>query len=256
MRFEVRYLPGQQKRRWLGYFDLLGTKARIETAGHFQIFDVYARAVEAAKTRTDDMPAVRYACFSDSFLIYTESDSGADLTYIDSVARWFVYNLITSHIPVRGALSCGDFYADKENSIYFGPALIEAHEYGEAQDWLGLLLAPSAVVQMDKLGVPAGKRLNYAYGKIPFKAGSKLAVTELPACILGQWITLNGQNPCVEAMAEMKNRATAEAHIGKYERAIEFAQKNRRVPVMKLFRISLNWTRIRESDRRPISVQN
>ncbi len=234
MRFEVRYKPEHQKRRWFGYFDLLGTKARIESSSHFQVFDVYARAVEAAKGRTTDMPAVSYACFSDSFIIYTESDSGRDLACIDSVARWFVYNLITSRIPVRGALSCGDFYADKENSIYFGSALIEAHAYGEAQDWLGLLLAPSAVLQMDKLGVPAGKRLNYAYGKIPFKPGSTLGTArELPACILGQWISLNGQNPCIEAMAEMKNRAVADSHVGKYERAIEFIQKNRRVPVMR-----------------------
>lgn len=177
------------------------------------------------------MPAINYACFSDSFIIYSPSDSGGDFAYIDSVARWFVYKLIVDHVPVRGALACGDFYADKEHSLYFGTALIEAYEYGEAQDWLGFLLSPSAVLQLDKLGIPAGQRLNYAYGKIPFKKEKGRALAgELPACILGQWITLNGRNPCVDALAEMRDRAQNASHVGKYAKALDFIRKNRRIP--------------------------
>ena len=42
-------------------------------------------------------------------------------------------------------------------------------EFGEAQDWIGFLLCPSAVVRLDEVGLPAGERLNYAYSEIPSK---------------------------------------------------------------------------------------
>src|SRR5208283_1513863 len=141
---KILYDPALQGSRWLGYFDLLGTQERIEAGKYFDVFDIYARAVEAVAKSIPGESTVCYVCFSDSFIVYSPSDSGGDFQFIDHVARWFTYNLISNYIPVRGALSCGGFYADKTNNIYFGPALNEAYKYGEAQDWVGFLLAPSA----------------------------------------------------------------------------------------------------------------
>lgn len=229
MRHEIHFDPKQQKRRWVAYFDLLGTRARIKSQNYLQVFVVYAQALEQLKLRNKDAPPISHACFSDTFLIYSETDSGEDFVYMDMVARWFAYNLIVAKIPVRGALACDDFYTDRNNSLYFGPALVEAYEYGEAQDWLGFLLAPSAVSQLEKLGIPAGERLNYAYAKLPFKTGKGLNLTkELPACILGQWATFNGRNQCVDALEEMK--AAAGSNALKYSNTIEFIEKNRRLP--------------------------
>lgn len=232
MRNEVHYNPKAQKRRWLGYFDLLGTRARIESGRHLQVFSIYAQAVEAATSASENAGgAIGCTCFSDTFIIYSVTDSGEAFAYVDMVARWFTYKLIVARIPVRGALSCGEFYADDKHSLFFGPALIEAYDYGEAQDWLGFMLTPSAVLQLDKLNLPASKRLNYAYWKIPFKRESRIdQAVELPACIFGQWITLNGKNPCMEALGEMKDKAS-ESTAGKYARAMEFIEKNRRTPV-------------------------
>lgn len=234
MSLEIPYEPKQQKNRWVGYFDLLGTRDRITSRSQLQVFGVYARALEQLGRRKKDAPQISHACFSDTFLIYSETDSGADFGYMDLVARWFAYNLILAHIPVRGALSCGEFYADKEHSIYFGPTLVEAYEYGEAQDQLGVLLTPSSVLQLDKLGIPASERTNYAYAKIPFKKGTGAGmVPDLPACILGQWITLNGRNPCMDALGEMKQTAAGQANLSKYDNTIEFISKNRRMPVKR-----------------------
>jgi hypothetical protein len=138
--------------------------------------------------------------------------------------------LIVAKISVRGTLACDEFYADGSSSLYFGPALVEAYDYGEAQDWLGFLLTPSAVSRLEALGVPAGQRLNYAYAKLPLKAGKGVGlVSELPACILGQWATFNEKNKCMDALEEMQ-MAAAERITGKYANTIEFIRKNLRRP--------------------------
>ncbi len=225
----VLYDKANMAHRWLGYFDLLGVRSMIETGNHYKVFDVYARAIERAESNRKRVPAVKYICFSDTFVIYSKSDSGEDYAYIDSVARWFVFFLLEADIPVRGALSCGEYYADARRSLFYGSALVEAYEYGEAQDWVGFILAPSAVAQLGKLGLSVGQRLNYAYWRIPFKKSPMHErVLELPACILGQWITMNRKNPCLEALKRMKTRVSDQHHAKKYDNAIGFIEEKHR----------------------------
>src|SRR5205809_319215 len=81
-------------------------------------------------------------------------------------------------------------------------SLVEAYGVGEAQDWIGFLLCPSAVVRLDELGLPAGERLNYAYSEIPFKKA--MSAKRLPACILGDWAKINGENQVVRTLTQMK----------------------------------------------------
>ena len=166
---EIWYNPANDSHRWLSYFDLLGTRALIESRDHFYVFTVYATAIERARKTLERQPTVSSVWFSDTFLIYTSDDSAQNFAFIDQVSRWFVYFLLTTaSIPVRGAISCGNFYADRSSNLYFGPALVEAYEYGEAQDWIGFLLSPSAVTRLDSLGIPAGGLLNYSYWNVPF----------------------------------------------------------------------------------------
>jgi len=229
---EIWYDSANNSHRWLGYFDLLGIRALIESRPHFYVFTVYASAIEEATKNLARQPTVSFVCFSDTFLIYTSDDSAQNFTLIDQVSRWFVYSLlINDSIPVRGAISCGDFYADRSSNLYFGPALVEAYEYGEAQDWIGFLLSPSAVARLDSLGIPAGEPLNYAYWNVPFKTGKKKLISKLPACILGQWSEINGKNPCLEKLDELK-RCVKLQDVGKYEKAIQFIEKCQRKMVI------------------------
>lgn len=231
---EIHFDPTCSHSRWLGYFDLLGTRQLIQTGNHIQIFCIYARAVEAAKRETSGLEEIQRAWFSDTFLIYSENDSASDFVAIDMVARWFVHFLIMAKIPVRGAIACDDFYADSRSNLYFGKALVEAYEYGEAQDQIGYLLCPSAVARLNAVGLPADKRLDYAYAEIPFKNGKEPAnaVKELPSCILGSWMILNGENQCLRALREMMQEAKDEPITRKYVHTIRFIESNRRLPQM------------------------
>lgn len=231
MRDHVHFKESCRHARWLGYFDLLGTRELIKTENYIGVFCSYAQAVERVMRRTKERSEIRYTWFSDTFLIYTENDSPADFVAMDSFSRWFVYFLVMNQIPVRGAIACGDFYADREHNLYFGKALVEAYEYGEAQDWIGYLLCPSAVRRLNAVGLPADERLNYAFSKVPFKAEKKPqdATTHFPCCILGEWVKINGKNQCLDRLREMMGRVTDEKIKQKYKNTIDFVESNARL---------------------------
>ncbi len=228
---DIRYNSDFSVKRWVGYFDLLGVKQLHKTKNHISIFVAYSKAIEEVKERAWENTG--YAWFSDTFIVYTDDNSVNSFGAIDSLSRWFFYFLITSDIPVRGAISCDTFYVDKENDLFFGEALIEAYEYGEHQDWIGLLLCPSAEERLEQLEMPAKRRLNYAYTDVPLtKQPKKLPGNlrnNLPACILGNWVSVNNQNPVIKRLSQMKDRITDNKIRAKYDRSIKFIQKNKRV---------------------------
>jgi len=170
---------------------------------------MFSKSIDQAKRRTSSSSTIYPIWFSDTFVFYSLDDTGNSFAWVDQVARWFTYFLICSDIPVRGALSCDDFYADRNNNLYYGPALVEAYEYAEAQDWIGFLLSPSSVLQLDNLGYPASERLDYAYCHVPFKKGRENRIGKLPACILGQWSTINGKNACLDNLADISHMVYA-----------------------------------------------
>ncbi len=223
---ELPFYPSGYRARWLACFDLLGTRRLIESAGYIEVFTVYERAIREAKHRAVNLPAIRFAWFSDTFLLYAENDSRSAFAEVDSVSRWFVYFLIQAEIPVRGAIACGDFYADADNQVYFGKALVEAYEHGEAQDWIGFILCPSAVNRLEELKLPAKERLNYVEADIPSKkdSGAKKGF----ASLLGEWCRINGENQTLQTLRRMKARQSDDSVTRKYDNAIDFLAKNTR----------------------------
>ena len=229
LRNHISYNPDLAKKRWVAYFDLLGIKSLFKTKNHLSIFVILASAIEESKNqinRVKSIGSAEYIWFSDTFIIYTDDDSKESFQVIDSILRWFIYFLIIKGdgIPVRGAISCDEFYIDRENNLFFGGALIEAYEYGEAQDWIGFLLCPSAEERLEYLEVPPVKTFrDYAYTNIPIKKGfcSNLN-NNLPALIIGRWVKINNKNPIIEKLSKMKERIADENIRSKYDRTIEF----------------------------------
>ena len=86
-----------------------------------------------------------YCWFSDTFLMFTPDDSARSYCVIEFAAKHFIENCICARIPIRGAISVGSFMHSKDNRSFIGNAFIEAYEYGEDQDWLGLIITPKAI---------------------------------------------------------------------------------------------------------------
>ena len=242
LRNHISYNPDLAKKRWVAYFDLLGIKSLFKTKNHLSIFVILASAIEESKNqinRVKSIGSAEYIWFSDTFIIYTDDDSKGSFQIIDSILRWFLYFLIIKGdgIPVRGAISCDEFYIDRKNNLFFGGALIEAYEYGEAQDWIGFLLCPSAEERLKYLEVPPAKTFrDYAYTDIPLKKELSNLNNNLPALIIGKWMKVNNQNPIIEKLSQMKGRIADENIRSKYDRTIEFILKNERVLVSEINR--------------------
>ena len=233
---DIRYNSDLSLKRWVGYFDLLGVKQLFKTKNHISIFAAYQRAIEEVKERATAWENIGYAWFSDTFIVYTEDNSKNSFYAIDNISQWFFYFLITAYIPVRGAISCDTFYADRDNDLFFGEALIEAYEYGELQNWIGLLLCPSAEERLKQLGMPVERNREYAYTDIPFQKLPKQRTSNLrknlSACILGNRVSVNDQDPIIKILNRMKDRIIDENIRSKYDRTIEFIQKNKRTLVL------------------------
>lgn len=229
MNNRLEFNPACSRSRWLGYFDLLGTRELIRSGDTFRVFSVYEKALR--EVRISKLPIQR-AWFSDTFLIYSQTDGASDFWALDSVSRWFVYFLIMADIPVRGAIASGNFYADDSGQVYLGEALVESYEFGEAQDWIGFLLCPSAVARLEALKMPANNRLNYAYAEIPFKTSRPGRPSKLPACILGNWaISRAGQNDLLDKLRLMRRKQPDPPVARKYDNTIAFVERNQRLPV-------------------------
>ena len=96
-----------------------------------------------------------FAHFSDTFLIYTPNDTLNSLAAIQWASKSFFETMLSHQIPLRGAMTCDEFYADRSNDVFLGKALVEAHEFGEKFNWIGFVLSPSATCRMTELGFPA-----------------------------------------------------------------------------------------------------
>ncbi|MDP2603482.1 MAG: hypothetical protein Q8S00_12950 [Deltaproteobacteria bacterium] len=222
---DVRYNPDNARTRWLGYFDFLGTEKLIETGEHLKIFSIYAKAIDEVKRRNITLQCVDHAWFSDTFVFYTDDRSLSSWSELDHICRWFFYFLIDVGIPARGAISLGEFYVDKEEYVFFGKALTEAHRYGEAQNWLGFVLCPSAENNLRRSGQFTGKYCNYAYTDVPYVETEENLVKRLPACIVGNWFDIQEENPTLKNLFTMKSNIAGKAIVAKYDNSIEFLQR-------------------------------
>ena len=140
--------------RWVACLDLLGIKKLIGEAYWVRVFDVYAEAVNHFQRDAFDGHLIRRITFSDSFILYTTDESALSYRALDSFIRYFIVTLISKKIPIRGAMSFGELYADDAHGLYFGKALIEAYKISESQDWIGFVLCETASCQLKKVGLP------------------------------------------------------------------------------------------------------
>jgi len=147
------------KNCWLAYFDILGFRQFVETASQpWELLLVrtrHERALKALQAISKNMDKLDYAHFSDTFIIFSSDDSKQSYIVIQEAAKYFIEKCITIKVPIRGAISLGlltDVF-NKEEKILIGPALIDAYDYGENQEWIGLILTKKASNKRKELNV-------------------------------------------------------------------------------------------------------
>jgi len=220
--------PENLRTRWVAYFDLLGITELLNSNRIISVFEAYSLALKELGRGAGEPERLGRAWFSDTFVLWSKDDSPEGFRDLDLVARWFTYFLLQQKVPFRGAISCGEMYVDERHRLFFGKALLEAYQYGEAQDWIGLVLTPSAAESLQRLGLLVEERWNYVLWDVPLKSVDGARIKRLGACLLGGWIELNGRNPCADQLRKMMERLEEHAVVQKYVRTLDFIAANRR----------------------------
>lgn len=212
-------------KRWFAYFDLLGFSELVRTSEIHSVLPTYEKALEVIKEKANPKKAkgIGYSWFSDTFIIFTKGNSLEDFGLIEQTSRLFFQRLILHEIPVRGALSFGDLYTQQEKNIFLGEALMDAYEYGEKQNWLNFVIAPSAYDALAKLSFPMEERADY---RLVIKKG---VITHPNNENVWAYAfnngTVNIQNSFLKALLAMREKSPPEVH-DIYDNTIEFIEKH------------------------------
>lgn len=142
---------------WVAYFDVLGFKngvldfERQHGVGHLDVFveNFYKDLLKELERIGKYWPQKVFTSWSsDTFLFFTSNDSRESFCCIGQEATHFCCGAIWKSMPVRGALAIGQLYAEKQNDIFVGSALIDAHNYAEKLNWIGLVVTPDAAKKL------------------------------------------------------------------------------------------------------------
>jgi len=218
---DLNYRPLRYRDRWFAYIDLLGFTNLVQSNSIQDVLPIYSEALNRMRKACNlgkKEVGLLSSWFSDTFIIYTRSDSLQDFAHLESAARNFFQLLIIKNIPARGCISHGKLYSQAKQNIFVGPALIEAHTYGEALDWIGFCLAPSVEAKLDS-DLPLDQRPFYR------RVSDRGILRDAPANHLYAYAfnngNVNGKNPFREKIKEMKQCAPSGVE-NKYENTLTF----------------------------------
>lgn len=219
----LTYQAEHNATRWVALFDLLGTTQLIATGRESDVIRAYSVAMERITARADEPSELGALWFSDTFVIASKDSSPSAFAAIDSAARGFMIELLINRIPARGAIAVGRVYLDTHRVVAFGPALLEALRYGDNQDWIGLIMCPSAAAGVRTMGL-SFPRLNWVEFQVPWSPERRPpdAPFQLPAYLLGASGSVNGHNVCRDAMVAMSSPLAPSRQRDKYQRSIQF----------------------------------
>ena len=212
--------------RWLAYFDLLGTRRLVEDGQESRVFNALWAAQQQFKNHATWAPTLRHVWLSDTFLIVALDDSEESFERLEYMSRLFAGSLLWYHIPLRGAISCDRFFADFQANMFFGRALVEAYEYGEGQDWVGMLLCPSATSRLERSSGFDRVSHYYRLTEVPWKRRPSGAPARLSTCVLGSWVHRNNENALLEPLEQMLSRCTRDDVRIKYVRTLTFLREH------------------------------
>ncbi len=219
---------------WVAYFDILGFKNRLNDFcsqagnGNLDIFvkinydSILNRAKKKVKGYKEHLDSLEHAWFSDSFLFYVPVDkNGYSFDVMTTLARFFIVGGIKEKVPLVGAISVGEFYADKNNNVYIGPALVDAVEYTENQNWLGLVVSQKAIREIQEIDRFPSKD---KYGEYDVPVKIKGPTKRLVVC------KIHKHYPVEKKIREMRQKAinedAEEKVIKKYDNTLCFIENN------------------------------
>lgn len=175
----------QSNRRFVAHIDILGMRAMMrrdaETAwvalsGLADVRDHLSKLqigyIESARAEMLG-ERVMTVMFSDTIVLFTKTESNEDLQAILIALGEFIHKAMSRLVPIRAGLSGGEFFFNIKESMYAGPALIDAYELGENAQWLGIVTTQAIYQQSGEAGIKSGDADIVVATDIPTKSGMK-----------------------------------------------------------------------------------
>mgnify|MGYP005725065419 CR=1 FL=1 len=221
------FRPLRYRKRWFCYLDLLGFTNLVNDQNIQEVIPIYQKALSKLEQSASNKKSlgVIHSWFSDTFIIYSKNDNEEDFAHVEQASRLFFQGLILNKIPVRGALTHGALYSRSAKNIFVGPALVDAYNYAEQQNWLGFILTPTVVERLKNSSIPINQR---AFYRLVTEPGIiKQEPTQPVYAYAFNNGEINGKSPYLNALRSMRDLAPESAKI-KYENTIKFAQQHHR----------------------------
>ncbi len=127
---------------YVALLDVLGFSALVGGDPTGERIRSYLNSVQRATDRSE----VDYVVFSDSIVLSAKGDGPKSLVAVAGACSRLLSDLLTEGIPLRGAIAFGTFFrsAIAESVFVAGAAVIDAYQFEQQQDWIGIMIAPSA----------------------------------------------------------------------------------------------------------------
>jgi hypothetical protein len=136
---------------YAAFLDVLGFSALISGDQGSRV----EKYLECLREVFDQEPpgTVDYVVFSDSIILTTPDDSLPSLQALLARCSSFLWVMLRNDIALRGAIAHGPYVAEKTGRGTFvaGKAIIDAYHFEGAQDWIGIMLAPSVIQRVPDL---------------------------------------------------------------------------------------------------------
>ena len=215
-----------QKDAWVGVFDILGFKNLIRQADQefprilltSKLDDLFA----ALEPDVIQHGQLEYTVFSDTIVIMAPDLKARSFGWFLIQCEILITRSITVRLPLRGAISVGTAFISTSPPMIIGPSFIEAHEYCEDQNWIGLLLTPSATTALRQVGLEP-LQFDFVCDAIPLK---NMSVDKVLAYRFHNGMS-SFESPLLSFLQEMKHFAP-DKDKEKYDNTIAFIKRHYR----------------------------
>lgn len=166
--------------RFVGFFDIMGFKDKVMSNSHEDIVSMIEN-LKNAKTATIDgrwgnvkqQTNLKSFLFSDSFFIFSASDSPWDLLNLLHNSKILLNYCFSQKIPLKGAISFGNATANFDRSIFVGQPIIDAYLLHEELDMFGAILDHNAERKLNELLADEDFNDEVPYEAIQYKVPTK-----------------------------------------------------------------------------------
>lgn len=141
-------------RGYIALLDVLGFSTLVggDTSG--EKLRAYLQCLETASHESN----VNYVVFSDSIVLTAKGAGDASFLEVARGCSNLFAALLAQGIALRGAITFGEIFRSSVGESVFvaGRAVIDAYQYERQQDWVGVMVAPSAVRHFPDVQVRCG----------------------------------------------------------------------------------------------------